>query len=161
YRRSNMEILFGNPVYAWLAAGAFLIVFEALTMPGLGIFLGGLGAVCTAILIQAGIVGSDATALQFACFFGLTTVWAIVLWRPLMKFRTGGKNAKADGYNDMVGGIAVVGERGLKRGEVGQVTWSGTVMNAELDSSSSVDTVSAGVQVVIKSVSGNLLKVSP
>lgn len=156
-----MDTLLGNPVYIWLAFGAALIAFEALTTPGLGIFLGGLGAICTAVLVQTGVIAIDALALQWACFFGLTIVWAIILWRPLMKFRISGKQGKSPGFSNMVGDTVIVGERGLKRGETGQVTWSGTVMNAELDETAPVNALSAGAKVEIKSVSGNILKVTP
>lgn len=156
-----MQALFSNPVYTWLAFGALLIAFEAFTAPGLGIFLGGLGAIFTGILIKANIIGTDDIALQFACFFALTAFWAVTLWKPLMKFRSGGKNKKSSGYNDIVGGTAIVNEGGLKRGGTGQVKWSGTLMSAEIDDAATVSELPAGAQVTITSVSGNVFKVIP
>lgn len=160
-RENDMQTLFSNPVYTWLAFGALLIAFEAFTAPGLGIFLGGLGAICAGILIKAGVVGTDDIAMQFACFFAFTAFWAVVLWKPLMKFRSGGKNKTTEGYSDIIGSSAVVGDAGLKRGEPGQVKWSGTLMSAELDDSAAVKELPAGAQVTIKSVSGNVFKVIP
>ncbi|HEU5047141.1 MAG TPA: NfeD family protein [Rickettsiales bacterium] len=157
-----IETLISNPAYIWLTFGALLIVLEALTAPGLGLFLGGLGALCTGIIVQAGWIETASTALQFTSFFAFTILWTIALWKPLMKFRASGKGSSGSKYHNMVGDTAIVhGERGLKRGETGQVTWSGAVMNAELDASSAVDSVPAGAQVEIRSVSGNTLKVKP
>lgn len=154
-----MGVILSNPVYIWLAAGALLIAFEALTAPGLGIFLGGLGAITTGIFIEAGYIAPDEATMQFASFFGFTTLWAIILWRPLIKFRS--SKGSASSYSDTVGGIAIVGGEGLKRGETGQVIWSGTHMNAVLEDSAPVDSLPAGTSVIIKSVSGNTFTVTP
>jgi membrane protein implicated in regulation of membrane protease activity len=157
---NNMQTILSNPVYAWLAFGALLIVFEAFTAPGLGIFLGGLGAIGTGLLVEGGVIGIDNIPLQAAAFFGLTAFWAVALWKPLMKFRAG-KNKNTSSYSDVVGGTATVAEDGLTRGKTGQVKWSGTLMNAELDESSAVSELPAGALVTIKSVSGNVFKVVP
>lgn len=156
-----MQELMGDPVYVWLVFGAALILFEAFTAPGLGLFLVGLGALCTGIVIESGLLADSATALQFVSFFSFTIAWAVLLWKPLVKFRAKGKGKNAREFNNMVGDSAVVAGNGLKRGETGQVLWSGTVMNAEIDDSVQVDALLAGAQVEIKSVSGNKLKVIP
>jgi membrane protein implicated in regulation of membrane protease activity len=156
-----MEIISQNPVVAWLVFGVFLIGVEAFTMPGLGLFLAGLGAICTAILIEAGVVGVAAEAAQFAWFFGLTVLWTIVLWVPLQKFRMASKGKTGAGFSNVIGETAIVGKDGLTRGTTGQVTWSGTLMSAELDAASAAETLAAGAQVVIVSVFGTTLKVIP
>lgn len=156
-----VETLLSNPGYLWLTFGALLIVLEVATVPGLGLFLGGLGALCTGILIAAGWIDMAATALQFTAFFAFTIAWTLALWKPLMKFRTSSKSGTTK-FNNMVGDTAVVhGERGLRRGETGQVSWSGTLMNAQLDKHAQVDALEAGAQVEIKAVSGNTLTVIP
>ena len=156
-----METLLGHPAEFWLGLGAFLIVFEAITMPGLGVFLAGIGALCTGLLVKAGIVDEGALGAQAAWFFGLTTFWAAVLWKPLLKFRMKSRNKDGIELNNMVGGTATVGEHGLARGRIGQVTWSGTLMNAELEALAPVESLPAGALVVIKSVSGTTLTVIP
>jgi membrane protein implicated in regulation of membrane protease activity len=157
-----MEGIFQDPVNAWLAAGALIIAFEAMTAPGLGLFLGGLGALCTALLIKGGVVGPESTGAQFAWCFGITVVWALLLWKPLKKFRMqrksrGGAEVKT---NNLIGEIVTVAKGGLKPGAVGQVIWSGTLMNAELESSHTQD-VPEGAKVHIHAISGNILKVIP
>ncbi|MGH6812489.1 MAG: NfeD family protein [Methylocella sp.] len=156
-----METLLNHPVEFWLGFGALLIVFEAITSPGLGLFLAGIGALCTGLLVQAGIVGERALGAQVAWFLGLTTFWAAVLWKPLLKVRMKSRHKDGIELNNMVGGTATVGELGLKRGQIGQVTWSGTLMNAELEASAPVESLPAGALVVIKSVSGTTLTVIP
>jgi membrane protein implicated in regulation of membrane protease activity len=82
-----METLLSHSAYFWLGLGAFLIVFEAITTPGLGLFLAGIGALCTGLLVKAGFVDEGALGAKVAWFLGLTTFWAAVLWKPLLKFR--------------------------------------------------------------------------
>ena len=65
-----METLLSNPTGFWLGLGAFLIVLEAITMPGLGLFLAGIAALCTGLLVKAGIVDEGALGAQVAWFFG-------------------------------------------------------------------------------------------
>ncbi len=156
-----MDALSSHVSYIWLIAGAILIIFEAATVPGLGIFLGGLGAICTGILIEAGYIDASSSGAQFACFLALTAFWALVLWKPMLKFRGGIKGKHHAELDNVVGGSAIVDERGLKRGETGQVLWSGTVMKAELDDSTNIDSLSAGSHVTIKSISGTTFKVIP
>lgn len=156
-----MEEILREPVNAWLAAGAFIIAFEAFTVPGLGLFLGGLGALCTALLIKAGVVKETSTAAQFAWCFGVTVGWALLLWKPLQKYRLKRRARNTEvKTNNLIGEIVIVGEGGLKQGEVGQVIWSGTVMNAELESSHAHD-LPQGAKAQVHSVSGNILKVTP
>ena len=156
-----MEAFLHNPTNLWLSAGVLLIVFEAITSPGLGLFLAGLGAICTAILIKAGFVEEAATGAQFAWFFGFTTAWAALLWKPLQTFRLKSRRHSTIELNNMVGETAIVAEAGLQPGRPGQVTWSGTLMTAELDPSVSINLLPAGTQVRIKSIAGNTLRVVP
>jgi len=155
-----MEIFLSNPAFVWLAVGAFLIAFEALTAPGLGLFLAGLGAVCTGLLVESGLVGETANAVQCAFFFGLTTLWAAILWKPLQQFRAH-RRTGGGVVSNVIGESGTVGKGGLKRGVVGQVVWSGTVMNALLDLSSPLAGLEEGAVVEILSVSGTTLNVIP
>jgi membrane protein implicated in regulation of membrane protease activity len=154
-----MQELLRDPVNAWLTAGALIIAFEAFTAPGLGLFLGGLGALCTALLIRGGVVDQTAIPAQFAWCFGLTVGWAALLWKPLRKFRMHRKSRSGEmKNNNLIGETALVAKGGLKPGRLGQVTWSGTVWNAELESSHARE-LAEGEKVRIQAVSGNTLKV--
>lgn len=153
-----------NIVTIWLLAGAILVAIEVFTVPGLGLFLAGLGAMSTGIVIRLGIVDTGNTAAQFCWFFALTTVWTASLWRMFRKFRlslhTKGRKEGTE-IIGLVGSQAIINEPGLKRGETGQVRWSGTLMSAVLHEKTQEDFLPAGSSVLIESVSGTLLTVSP
>ncbi len=156
-----METVFANPVTCWLAAGALLIAVEAFTMPGLGLFLGGIGALFTAICIEAGWILPESTLAQFACCFGITAGVTAALWRPLKKFRMRGKHKQSIELNNMVGQTAIVASGGLRGDMPGQVSWSGTLMNAQLVHGDAASLLPEGTPVIIRSVSGTTVHVVP
>ncbi len=152
-------------VTIWLLIGASLIVLEVITAPGLGIFLAGLGAMSTALVIEVGIVAEESIVAQCAWAFAFTVLWIAVLWKPLKNFRAAGRNKISPEDNkehsDMVGSVAVVSKSGLARGRLGQVVWSGTLMTAVLDELHGVESIPEGALVKIVSVSGTTLTVQP
>lgn len=152
-------------VTIWLLIGASLIILEVITAPGLGIFLAGLGAMSTALVINAGIVAEESIVAQCAWAFAFTVMWIAILWKPLKNFRAAGRNKLSPEdrkeHSDMVGSTAIVGKSGLVRGRIGQVVWSGTLMTAVLDDAHTEETVAEGTQVKIVSVSGTTLTVQP
>lgn len=154
-----------NAVTMWLLIGAGFIVAEVLTAPGLGIFLFGLGSMCTALVVQLGIVAEESITAQCAWAFALTVMWGIALWKPLKNFRSAGKNKISPedrkDHSDIVGTMATVGRNGLKKGINGQAMWSGTLMTARLDEHSAEDFVEEGTQVRVHSVDGTTLIVQP
>jgi len=154
-----MRELLHDPVNAWLFAGALIIILEAFVGSGLGLFLGGIGALCTSLVIKAEWVGSSDIGAQFAWCFGFTIAWTGILWRPMRKFRMKKKRSTDMKTNNLIGETAIVAKGGLRRGEVGQVLWSGTLMNAELEPSAGAD-LAEGAKVSIHAVSGNILKVT-
>ena len=143
------------PAYLlWLLAGVACLAAEALGVSGVGFLFAGLGALTTGSLVTA---QPELTPLdQGVIFLATTALWALFLWKPLQKFR--GKTAN-DGYKNIVGDTAYVGANGLKAGHVGEATWSGTIMKAEL--AAGIAEVAAGAQVTIVDVSGNKLIVKP
>lgn len=147
----------------WLLVGAALIVFEVTTAPGIGVFVAGLGAFCTAFALQSELINVADFAGQFICFAGSTTLFAVVLWKRLKKFRathsTGSKQASQ--ILDMVGSRAVIAKGGLHRGQQGQVMWSGTLMTATLDPHAPMDFLPEGTPVEIRAVTGTIVTVSP
>lgn len=151
-------------VIIWLMVGAGLIALEAVTSPGIGLFLAGLGAMTAALMIQSGIVDITNYAGQFAWFCAFTTLWAALLWKPLQKFRTSHHTRGPHGQEhiqNIAGSRGVVGKHGLMRGKTGQVAWSGTLMNAVLDEHAPAEFLPEGTTVLIRSVSGTTLSVTP
>lgn len=142
----------------WLVAGAVLVALEVFAVPLMGFLFGGLAAITVGILILANVVGESVYLWQFACFFALTVVWAVALWKPLKNLRS---PHPSNAYNNMVGSIAIVGAGGLKKGKTGKVAWSGTQMSAELLADAAADELPAGAETVIVKVSGTTLVVKP
>jgi membrane protein implicated in regulation of membrane protease activity len=143
-----------NSIY-WLIAGAISLFLEAFGLPGFIFFFAGLSALCTGGLIASGVLEESEVLLQGAVFFGFTILWAVLLWKPLKKWRTTPSSGQE--YSNIVGSNAVVIGEGFAMGEVGDVEWSGTHMKAKLIEGN--DAVSAGDRVEIIAVEGTTLHV--
>lgn len=139
-----------TPSVLWLIAGVILCAAEVVIGPGIGLFFAGLAALCVGMLVEGGAVDAANHLAQFAWFFALTVAWAAVLWKPLQRFRS---KTKSGGYRHMIGETAVVAGEGLIKGREGQVTWSGTIMKAEL-SADAAESVAAGMKVTIVDMQG-------
>lgn len=138
----------------WLLAGVVFLAAEALGASGVGLLFAGLGALTIGTLVT---VQPELSVLsQWIIFLATTGLWAIFLWKPLQKFRGRSSN---DGYKNIVGDTAFVGAHGLQKNVTGEVTWSGTIMRAEL--AEGVENQPAGAQVLITDVAGNTLIVKP
>lgn len=142
------------PSLIWLIVGAMFLALEAFGLPGLGLVFAGIGAIVTGIVIESGGVEASDIVLQGAVFCAGTIISSLLLWKKLKQWRL---NPKQPEYSNIVGDIAVVAGESLKRGERGQVRWSGTLMQAEIDGDA--DAIEAGAQVKITALHGNVLKV--
>jgi membrane protein implicated in regulation of membrane protease activity len=129
---------------------------EALVVSGVGFLFVGLAALTAGCALTA--LPDITTLQQWMVFFVSGAIWALLLWKPLQKFR--GKGAK-NTYQNMVGDIAYIGASGLKKGDIGEATWSGTIMKARLADDATTEHLAGGSQVVISSVTGNTLAVKP
>lgn len=150
-----MEI---SVTYLWLGTGVLMLAAEALGVSGVGLMFGGLGCFTVGAFLTVGLIGDGSTLSQFIIFFLSTALWAAILWKPLRRYYSGKHKG---GYSNMVGETAYVGSQGLKRGHVGEATWSGTIMKATLADHASVDALEAGTPVVITEVKGITLTVKP
>lgn len=144
--------------YLWLIAGVVMLAAEALGASGVGLMFGGLGCFTVGAMLTAGMLSDEATLAQWIVFFLATVLWAAILWKPLSRFYSGKNKA---GYSNMVGETAYVGSNGLKKGHVGEATWSGTIMKAQLADDANVPALEAGAQVTITDVKGVTLTVKP
>ncbi len=139
----------------WLLGGGVLMGFEAMLAPGIGFFFAALGAITVGVALLVGLIEGETS--QMTLFFVSTALWALILWKPFRSFH----GNKGTGYSDMVGASAIVGDGGLKKGDKGNVRWSGTTMTARLESDCPVESVPAGEEVIIQKVSGGVLVVAP
>lgn len=153
-----MEILknyiLNNVHYTWMLIGIILILCEVLTTPGIGILCAGLGSITIGMMILFGLVMDNDYILQFSWFFACTVGWALILWKPLLKLRY----SKQQYYN-IIGERAIVYKHDLIQGKSGEVKWSGTVMKALIAENSESSSISAGQEVIIKNLKGNILLV--
>ena len=143
--------------YLWLLAGVALVVSEALGASGLGLLFAGLGAIITGSAIYAGWIAQGDPVAQWVVFFAASAVCTALLWAPLKKMR----QTKQGGYSNIIGDTAYVGSSGLHGHKGGEVTWSGTIMKAQLAKGSGVESLDAGTPVTIVDVSGATLLVKP
>lgn len=140
----------------WLLAGAAMLALEAFGLPGIGFLFAGLGAILVGAAIEAGLVGAANYMAQLAVFLIFTSIFAALLWKKLKTWRM---NPRGETYQNMIGETAVIALSGLQKGATGQVRWSGTLMQAELDPSESALGLAEGTIVKIVAVKGNVLYV--
>ena len=155
---SSFATLMQNPGYLWSVAAVGFMLLEAFGLPGVGLMFAGIGALMVGLSIFAHVILLDDYTLQLIVFFTFSVISALLLWKPLQRFRVGRGRGE---YSNIVGGTAYVGAGGISRKHGGEVTWSGTIMRAELARSCPVELVDAGAAVVITEVHNATLVVTP
>lgn len=140
-----------NPDVSWILLGAALLILEVTIVPGIGLFFAALGALTLGGLMTFDVIIEDSFYLQLAYFFGFTTAWTIVLWKPLKKRRAG------SGYSNIIGSSATTTGNGLIKDKTGSVKWSGTTMKARIRSESEVSEIAAGEEVWIHEIKQSVL----
>ena len=145
-----MEI---TPVEIWLVVGIIFILAEFTAVPGIGLLFIGLGALSASILMY---YLPNLASYQVASVGLISLAWFLVLWWPLKVFVYGKKGGAKTDYFDMVGMQVAVVEKDLNSSDVGRVLWSGTTMNAKLDSAES-KSAKVGDQLYITDIKGNVL----
>ena len=147
-----------QPSNLWICAGLALVLFDALHLGGIGLLFAGLGAIVTGIALHTGWFAPDEAVPQLVVFFLSSALLAALLWKPIKKFRAG---RPTNEYSNIVGDTAYVGSNGLTRDQGGEVTWSGTIMKAQIASDVQAYAIEAGAKVEIVAVSGATLMVKP
>lgn len=142
------------PSILWLLGGAAFLAIEAFGAPGIGFLFAGLGAVLTGLLVELDILGQGDHVAQFAAFFLNSALLAYLLWNKVKHFRTA--PGKPEEYHNIIGDDAVT-VTPLAPGHKGEVRWSGTLMQAELEKGA--DALAEGATVTITAVHGNILTV--
>jgi membrane protein implicated in regulation of membrane protease activity len=138
----------------WLIFGVACFLIETLVVSGLGFLFAGLGALTIASIL---VLYPELTELQQGVvFFAATGLWAVFLWKPIQRFM---RKPTGEGFRNMVGDTAYIGAGGLQKGAVGEATWSGTIMRAQL--AEGTDSMLPGASAVIVDVEGNTLIVKP
>lgn len=153
---SIQTIMSPNYVF-WVSMGVLLIIFEVAIMPGVGFLFAGLGALTLGSMIAFQLFIFEGWASNIAAFFCFTTIWAVILWKPLKKAI---KNSKGEEYQNIVGTHAEVSEeKGLIAGKQGTVKWSGTTMRARISPDSELEEIKKGETVWVHNSKGGILYV--
>lgn len=143
-------MLFDYVIEIWLLVGLLSLIVEFLQFPGIGFLFLGLGALSNAILIH---IYPGFAKDQYTCFGLLSFAWFLLLWWPLKKY-AGRSNKKQESFGILGAEVELVSD--LLPGDMGQVKWSGTIMNARLDHSET-KIAEVGQRLYIKAVEGNVL----
>ena len=144
-----------SSVETWLIIGVFFIAIEFSTIPGIGFLFLGFGALTVSWLLYLypALVNYQLATLGITSF-----AWFLALWWPLKVFLYKGKskaNSNHDSFN-LIGNQVVVIDTPIKPDVIGQVTWSGTTMNAKL-ATSEKSQIEVGDTLYILDVKGNVL----
>ena len=135
----------------WLVLGTVFLIIE-LQVSGIGFLFLGLGSLSNAALIYIYPILSQ---YHYSSFGLLSFLWFIILWWPLKRYmQAKGKNTEH--YMDMIGGEVEVCNSSLFPGDLGQVKWSGTLMNARLDKIEQ-NSAAIGDKLFITAIHGNIL----
>lgn len=145
-------MIFGLSIISlWVIVGIILIIIEFTNIPNVGFLFLGLGALSTAIFLTA----YPATLKYQYIIFGISSLLSLaILWWPLKWYVY--KNDNIAPYSDMVGNEVVVHSQLISAEKIGQVIWSGTIMNAKLESNEH-KTAHKGDTLHITKISGNVL----
>jgi membrane protein implicated in regulation of membrane protease activity len=149
-----LDNLMNDIVTIWLVCGGLFLVLEVTAISGIGFLFAGLAAITTGGLVQYGLINTDNYTLQTGVFLGCVFLWAGVLWLPMQRFY---KKNKSGSFNNMVGDTAIICGGALKKGKIGQVKWSGTIMNARISDNNQLETIEEDSMVTIEAVDGNIL----
>lgn len=143
-----------HPEVFWMALGCIFLLLEVTAIPGIGMFFAALAAFTLGALQLFELVSRESAMLmQVAIFFGLTSLWAAILWKPFKRLKNSGEH-----YHNMVGTSCTATEM-LTKGKRGQVKWSGTVMQAKIVEDSREDTIEKDSELWVHEVDGATLYV--
>lgn len=141
-----------SSIALWLVIGCICLLLEFAKLPGIGFLFLGLGALTNAILVYTYPALLD--YYQYASFGLISFLWLAILWLPLRTYFYKKKN-KSLNYSDMIDQEVEVYNK-ISIGAIGQVKWSGTIMNAKLLYAEK-DPAEIGDKLYIKQVHGNVL----
>ncbi|ABV84599.1 MULTISPECIES: NfeD family protein [spotted fever group] len=136
----------------WLIIGIICIVVEFFAVPSIGFLFFGLGALSNTLVVYNYPLVSLTNQITF---FGiLSLIWFCILYYPLKKY-VYNKTDKTKNYSDMIGKTVEVYSSTVSSDTIGQVRWSGAIMNAYLVPNE-ID-AKTGDRLFIIEVKGNVL----
>jgi membrane protein implicated in regulation of membrane protease activity len=143
-----MEEFIGSIAF-WSLIGFAAIMVELLFISGFGMLFIGLGAFTVAGI---NVFYPEMQYLQYLYFALFSCLWFALLWYPLKNFYH--KSPSSLVSNFIGDKVELISD--LKPGSIGQVKWSGTIMNAELTKDIK-KTIKAGEFLEVEGVRGSIL----
>ncbi len=142
----------------WFTLGFALLVLEALVFgftSGVVLFTG-IGALVTGGLLWGEVL--PATWLYGVACFGISSsLSAVLLWKPLLKFQNFDVPEK-DNSSDMIGHKFRL-EQDISLAQPGSTRYSGIDWRVEIDAAADCDKIAAGTRVVVTSVDAGVFRV--
>lgn len=138
----------------WILLGCICLLIEFTKLPGIGLLFIGLGCFTNAVLIDKYEIYPILREYQYASVGLWSFFWLVILWWPLKRYNY--RKNKHPEYFDMIGNEVEVYGDVLSAEEVGKVKWSGTIMNAKLNSDE-LDEAKVGEKLYIRQIHGNIL----
>ncbi|KAF8818460.1 NfeD family protein [Rickettsia endosymbiont of Cardiosporidium cionae] len=130
----------------WLIIGVIFIILEFFVIQSVGLLFLGFGSLSIAIISE---YFSICYIYQIVIFSILSLVWLIILLPIIVK------QTRKTKYDDMIGKEVLVYGNPIKCGILGEVQWSGVVMNAKLIDPDCI--AIPGDKLFILRVEGNIL----
>lgn len=144
----------------WIATGFILLAAEALVFGFTTIIFlfAGIGALATGLLMAAGILPE--TWIAGTSSFGIATgIISVLLWKPMRRLQN--DNVSSRSHSSDLIGYEFVLQDDISPMSTGSHRYSGVDWKIELDSSASVERISAGQRVVVASVDAGIFRVKP
>lgn len=148
------EYLVNYAMWIWISTGLTLMFFEIVMGFPIIMFISGLSAFTTALMLWILSSVNGSVTYQIIIFLAGIPLWALVLWHPLKRALK--KNKKGENFSNIIGQIALVDNPGLSKKQIGSVIWSGTIVRARLVENDINDNVSSGKSVRIVEVKDNI-----
>lgn len=149
----NLIIISINSGTFWFICAAILILLEVVAGFTVTLLFAALSAFTLGILIEINFVPQNNIVAHLTYFCGFTLFWLALFYKPLRELIK--KHHNQNNYSNIVGNDAVVSGAGLKKGEMGQVKWSGSLFNAQIRDGSDLSEIAADQAVTIVEIKGN------
>ncbi|WP_347938574.1 NfeD family protein [Rickettsia oklahomensis] len=146
-----MFMINNYPTNIWLIIGLICLVIELFTVSSIVFLFFGLGALSNTLMVYNYNINLQNQIMIFSI---LSLIWFIILYLPLKKY-VYSTTAKAENYSDMVGKTVEIHSSTISSHTIGQVKWSGVIMNAYL--APNEEAAKKGDHLFIIAVKGNIL----
>lgn len=141
----------------WFLLSFGLIAAELFLGGTIVLLFASLSALTIGFLVSFAVIDVVDQLHQALYFFLLTSIYSLVLWKPVKKVM---RSEKLPQYSNIVGRDCKVTSHELVKGEIGKVEWSGTIFNARIVGDSKHEKFLVGDILKIIAIEENTLYVN-